>query len=145
MLQSIVKVFVVIAILFCLVDASAQGTTPRGEASRKGVSQTVSNLNTSLRNADLDALSEYIGESIDISLPTKQGHYSKAQAKYVLKEFFTNNPPKEVEVDYSDNISESEIATFTYISARGKYDTKVTIKASADGRKISEIRFESKN
>lgn len=143
MLHSIVKVFVITTLFFCAFQVSAQ--VDRGAASRTAVSQTVSNLNNSLRNADLDALSEYIGESVDISLPAKQGHYSKAQAKYVLKEFFTNNPPKEVQVDYSDNIAESEIATFTYISTRGKYDTKVTIKASPDGRKISEIRFESKN
>ena len=118
MLHSIVRVFLVITVLFCLIDVSAQVTNPgqKTRSSDVAVSQAVANLNSSLRNADLDALSNYIGESIDISLPTKQGHYSKAQAKYVLKEFFTNYPPKSVEVDYSDNISQSEIATFTYIS-----------------------------
>ncbi len=143
MLHSIVKFLLVVTVSFCVVEVSAQ--VGRGPASEAVVSQIAANLNSSLRNADLESLSKYLGESVDISLPSKQGHYSKAQAKYVLKEFFTNNPPKEVEVEYSDNISENVIATFTYTSTRGKYGTKVTLKATSDGRKISEIRFESKN
>lgn len=144
MFFSSLKNFLILTVVSSVFNLSAQSNF-RGTESSKSVSQTVSNLGASLRNSDLDALSNYIGESVDITLPTKQGHYSKAQAKYVLKEFFTNYPPKEVQVDYSHNISENEIATFTYISSRGKYNTKVALKSTSDGRKISEIRFEAKN
>jgi len=47
-----------------------------------------------IRKGDSKSLSRYFGENIELNFDGKKQNYSRNQAEFVMKDFFSKNPPK---------------------------------------------------
>ncbi len=99
-------------------------------------------LSTALSRADLDGVTRFLSEEkVYISTYSQQRNYTKAQAKYVIKELLTNSPPQKVEVYFQEKKADEEVIFYHYISTRGKYDLRITLQQFH----ITEMCFELDN
>lgn len=107
----------------------------------KTVSNNIEKIRSSLENEDYTEIAEYLAEKIQIDIRNRKGNYSKAQTKYIIKEFFNNNPLEKVQL-----LEEKDgLATFCGWGQKGNYEIKIRILITDEGYKISEIRVETVN
>lgn len=83
------------------------------------------NIDKSIQQAILsgnaEALASYFYSTIDLTIPEVQGSYSKAQAEFLMKNFFSKHPAKSFSI-INEGISGSEKSRFaigTYTSTKG--------------------------
>lgn len=60
------------------------------QAQKKEISEAESHI----RQGDAKNLSKYFGENIELNFDGKKQNYSRNQAEFVMKDFFSKNPPK---------------------------------------------------
>lgn len=147
MLKSGAKFLFIVGLSLSSFSLFAQ-TPTRGAGGNDIVAKKpeVQEVSSAIRNADIDKISKYMGEEVEISLPNKQGSYSKAQAKYVMKEFFTDYPPAAFTIVHTGSYNRSQYALGEYVSKNKKPSLEVNIlyTGEAGNQKIDQIRIEQK-
>jgi len=76
------KNFYLIAIFMCFTFAVV--------AQNKEISEAEAYI----RKGDSKSLSKYFGENIELNFDGKKQNYSRNQAEFVMKDFFSKNPPR---------------------------------------------------
>ncbi len=101
----------------------------------------IEKIQLSLENEDYTEIAEYLAKKIQIDIRSRKGNYSKAQTKYIIKEFFNNNPLEKVQLlEDKDGL-----ATFCGLGRKGNYEIKIRILTTDEGYNISEIYIEIPN
>jgi hypothetical protein len=77
------------------------------------------NINNYIKTGNSDKLSDYFFSTIEINLPNTKGSFSKAQAKQMIKNFFTTYPPLTFTI-INEGTSGNEKSNYTI----GTYETK---------------------
>ena len=54
----------------------------------------ISEAESFIRKGDSKSLSKHFGETIELNFDGKKQNYSRNQAEFVMKDFFSKNPPK---------------------------------------------------
>ncbi len=102
-------------------------------------------ITAAIRSGDAVKLSVYFfDDAIDLSLPSLEGTYSKAQAILLLKDFYTKNPPSSFVVDHegsSDNGSLYIIGSYKSTSA--SFRVYILIKKLSGNYLIQQLQFDT--
>jgi len=113
-------------------SASAQGDVP-------------AEIKTAIRNGSSRDLAKYFNNTIEIGLDGEKSSYSKTQAEFVLKSFFTKNPPAGFEFDHQGSSNQGQrYAIGTYNTKAGAYRVFVVVKQASGSYIIDTIDFTKK-
>lgn len=112
--------------------ANAQGDVP-------------AEIKTAIRNGSSRDLARYFNNTIEIGLDGEKSSYSKTQAEFVLKSFFTKNTPTGFEFDHQGSSNQGQrYAIGTYNCKAGAYRVFVVVKQANGSYVIDTIDFTKK-
>ncbi|MFO7790248.1 MAG: DUF4783 domain-containing protein [Bacteroidota bacterium] len=95
-----------------------------------------------IENGNVESLSEYFSESIELILLDKEGIYSKAQASQILKKFFHGNRPKSFNVLHKGGSENAKYAIGTLSTSKGKYRIHFLVKIKNNQALIHQLRIQ---
>lgn len=102
------------------------------------------NIAAALRTGNSKALAVYFSSTIEISLPDKEGTFSKVQSELIMKDFFTKNPPVSFLIDQKGSSSGGALFMIGTYKSNGKiYKTYILLKPFESQMLIQQIQFES--
>ncbi|MGC9331210.1 MAG: DUF4783 domain-containing protein [Bacteroidales bacterium] len=108
----------------------------------KPVNDIPVNIFKSIEAGDVESLSNYFSESIELILVNKEGIYSKTQATQILKQFFNTNRPKKFNVLHQGGSENAKYAIGTLNTTRGKYRIHFLVKIKNNKALIHQLRIQ---
>lgn len=102
-------------------------------------------VESAIAGGNASGLSVFLNSTVEISLPDKDETFSSTQAQFVLKDFFSKNPPKSFKIIHKGSSGNTYYAVGTYTSVKGIFDTNIFIKQVGDKLMIHQLRFEKEN
>lgn len=101
------------------------------------------NIVAAIKAGNSKALAQYFSTTIEITLPGKEGTFSKVQAEMIIKDFFTKYPPAAFEVNQKGSSSGgSQFIIGTYKSNNKLYKTYLLLKPIDKQLLIQQLQFE---
>ena len=97
-----------------------------------------------MRSGNSTLIAKYFDDLVDISMPDKSNTYSKTQAEFVIKDFFTNNPVKKFEIIHKGENAGSQFCIGTLYTKNGSFRTTIFMKQKGGGQLLQELRFENR-
>lgn len=98
---------------------------------------------TAMKAGNVNSMSVYFDNSVEITLPDKGNNYSKSQAEMVLRDFFNNNPVKGFTVIHKGQNAGYQYCIGTLLTKNGNFRTTIQMKQKKEAQVVQEIRFES--
>jgi hypothetical protein len=97
-----------------------------------------------LSTGDVETLSKYFADNVEISIQDKEQNYTKAQATEVLRGFFNTNKAKAFNQIHSGTSRESsdQYCIGNLSATNGEYRVYIYLKAVGSNLSIQEIRFD---
>lgn len=103
----------------------------------------VDDVVSAIKSGNSKMLANYFGNAVEISLPDKDGTFSKSQAEMMMKDFFTNHPPASFIVNQKGaSTGGSKFVIGTYKSGSVVYKVYLLLKASGQTFTLQQIQFE---
>lgn len=103
----------------------------------------ISDISTAIKSGNAANVSKYFHSSVDLTIPASEGSYSKSQAELILKNFFTNNPPKSFTIKHQGASNDGSLfAIGTYVSGNLSYRTYFLVKKIGESYLIHQLEFE---
>lgn len=100
---------------------------------------------SALNKGNVDSLSPYFDNMIEITLPSNANSYSKSQAVVILKEFFSANAVKSFKLIHKGNSGEgSSFGIGSLVTDHGTYRTTFFFRQKGNDFVLQELRFEKK-
>lgn len=101
-------------------------------------------ISAALGLGDVDALSKYFADNVEISIQDKEQVYSKVKAGEVLKGFFETNKPKAfAQVHKGQSRENSDQYCIGNLTATaGTYRVYLYLKVNGSSISIQEMRFD---
>lgn len=101
-------------------------------------------ISTALSTGDVDGLSKYLADNVEISIQDKAQVYSKTKAAEVLKGFFDSSKPKSfAQVHKGQSRENSDQYCIGNLTATaGNYRVYLYLKVNGAGISIQEMRFD---
>jgi hypothetical protein len=98
-----------------------------------------------IRSGDSRQLATFFGNTIDLTVIDKENVFSKAQAEFVLKDFFSKNPPKSFAIVHKGSSPDgTQYAIGNLVTGNGKtFRTSFYVKNSGGKYVLQELRIES--
>lgn len=88
-------------------------------------------------------LTNHFNTNVGLTINDAEGVYSKQQAEILIKQFFAQNPPKNVEIKHrGSSTGSAKYVIATYETAQGEYRVYVFMKSNGSTMLIHEMRFE---
>ncbi len=113
------------------------GTDQKAADISKGIAEAI-------RKGNVNDLSNYFNSTIDLTIPGKEGSFSKAQASQIVKDFFTKYPPKTFEIKHQGSSSDGSNYTIgSLVTPKGKFRTYYLIKNVSGKFFIQQLTFET--
>ncbi len=97
-----------------------------------------------LKTGDVNKLSKYFDQMVDVTIPNKSNSFSKGQAELVIKDFFTVNKVKNFELQHSGSNPSSNFMIGKLSTSNGEFRTTVYMRQRGDKLMIQGIEFELK-
>ena len=98
---------------------------------------------SALKAGNATELAKYFDNTVEITLPDKSNSYSKSQAEVVLRDFFSNNPVKGLDILHKGENGGSQYCIVKLITKNASYRTTVYMKQKGNRQTLQEIRFEN--
>jgi hypothetical protein len=98
---------------------------------------------TAIRSGNINKLSIFFDDRVDISLPEKSDTYSKAQAQMVIGDFFNTNGIPNFKITQQGESGGIEFCAGILQTRSGNYRTTLFFKRKADKHFLQEIRFQT--
>ena len=96
-----------------------------------------------LKTGNAKEVSQYLNQSIDISVDGSLNTYSKAQAEFVLRDFFKKHPPTDFTIVHSGASKGGlQYAIGRYQSNTESYNLMVRVKEVGGQNLIHELTFQ---
>ncbi len=101
-------------------------------------------ISTALSTGDVDGLSKYLADNVEISIQDKAQVYSKTKAAEVLKGFFDSSKPKSfAQVHKGQSRENSDQYCIGNLTATaGNYRVYLYLKVNGASISIQEMRFD---
>ncbi len=101
-------------------------------------------ISTALGAGDVDVISKYFADNVEISIQDKEQVYAKSKAAEVLKGFFDSNKPKAfAQVHKGQSRENSDQYCIGNLSATsGTYRVYLYLKVNGTNISIQEMRFD---
>lgn len=103
----------------------------------------IDELVSALRSGNAAEVAKYFDDNVEITLPSKNESYSKAQAQVILRDFFSNNDVKGFELKHKGDSPGGHYFIGTLQTKSGSFRTHVFMKAKGNREVIKELRFQS--
>ena len=101
----------------------------------------IDDIKTHLSSGNADKISTYFSSSVQMSLPSSKGLYSKSQAKIVLKKFFTQNKAKSASIVHKGaSGGGANYVIYKLVTENGSFRVQIFMKSTESG-KIHEIKI----
>jgi len=91
-----------------------------------------------------DAVARHFDDRVEITLLGDRKVHSKAQATYVLSEFFSDYKPVSFAFKHRGETNGTLYALGDLRCERGTFEVNIFVRTSPGARHVSEIRFEMK-
>ena len=96
----------------------------------------------SLKTGNYDELSKYFNSSVELVILDNENVYSKAQAKQIMKKFYTNHKPSAFTKLHEGGKEGSKYVIGNLSTSTGKYRVYFLIKSKNGKALIHELRIE---
>ena len=108
------------------------------------INTTIQEINTAIKTGNVSKLVSYLSDPVDLTLPSADDSYSKAQAEVILKKFFTQNKVKSYSQKRSGKSVDGSVFTIgSYTAVNGKvFRSYILVKSSGGKHLIQFIEFE---
>ena len=105
-----------------------------------------SEITKAIGKGDIETLSKYFDESVEICILDLEDMLDKSEAKTAVQSFFKDHHPKSFEVmhDGTSKGQDSKYFIGDLITADAMFRVYVYMKSTSDSYLIQEIRFEKK-
>ncbi|HOW30914.1 MAG TPA: DUF4783 domain-containing protein [Bacteroidales bacterium] len=118
-------------------------SAPQLHATTK-VTGVLESVAAAIRTGNSKELAKYFASTVEITLPEKDGSFSKVQAEMVMKDFFTKNIPSSFSVNQQGNSTGgSQFMIGSYKSGSRVFRTYVLFKPVNGQLFIQQIEFET--
>jgi hypothetical protein len=104
---------------------------------------SIDDVATAMRSGNVNQLSTYLDNRVDITLPDKSDTYSKTQAEMVIRDFFSNNGVQNFQVKHKGENAGSEFCIGVLKTRNGDYKTVLFMKLKGDKQLLQELRFQA--
>lgn len=104
--------------------------------------EVVNQVKEAIKAGSSKELSRFLNQTIDVTIDGKLQNYSKAQAEFVLRDFFKAHPPSDFNIIHQGSSKGGQpFAIGEYISGSDKYRVWMKIKTVNKDQLIQEISF----
>ena len=108
-----------------------------------GSNEILDKISLALKSGNSKELAKYFDNNIELTILRENGAYSKVQAEQVLKNFFSNNPPKSFKLIHKGSSNKgSQYGIGNLTTSKGTYRTYFYFKQKGEVFKIQELRIE---
>jgi hypothetical protein len=102
----------------------------------------ITQVKETIKAGSAKELSRYLHNTVDVTLDGNVQSYSKAQAEFVLRDFFKQHPPNEVNIIHQGSSRGGQpFAILQYKSGGETFRLFMKIKASGNTQLLDDIRF----
>ncbi len=102
----------------------------------------VEQVKESIKAGSAKELAKYLNASVDVTIDGKPETYSKAQAEFVLRDFFKANPPSEFNIIHQGQSKGGQpFAIGQYKSGSSTFRVWMKIKVAGNQSLVQEISF----
>jgi hypothetical protein len=96
-----------------------------------------------MKNAQTTGITKFFSNSVELTLLENEGIYSKQQSEQMLKNFFSQHPPKNVNIQHKGSSAQgAKYAIITYEASNGRFRTYIFMKDNGQGLQVNEFRIE---
>jgi hypothetical protein len=107
-----------------------------------GQSDVISQVKETIKAGSAKELSRYLNSNVDVTLEGNMQSYSKAQAEFVLRDFFKQHPPNEVNIIHQGKSKGGQpFAILQYKSGADTYRLFMKVKSQGNSQYLDDIRF----
>ena len=104
--------------------------------------EVVNQIKEAIKAGSAKELSKHLNQTIDVTIDGKLQNYSKAQAEFVIRDFFKAHPPSSFTIMHQGSSKGGQpFAIGAYISENDKYCVWMKIKTTNKDQLIQEISF----
>lgn len=104
--------------------------------------EVVEQVKETIKAGSAKELSKYMNQTVDVMIEEKMDTYSKAQAEFVLRDFFKAHPPSEFNIIHQGSSKGGQpFAIGLYKCNTETYRVFMKIKSVSDAQLVHEIRF----
>lgn len=104
--------------------------------------EVVDQVKEAIKAGSAKELSKHLSQTIDVTIDGKLQNYSKAQAEFVLRDFFKAHPPSDFSIIHQGSSKGGQpFAIGKYVSGSDQYRVWMKIKAVNKDQLIHEISF----
>ena len=108
----------------------------------QSAAKVIDDVKETIKTGSSKELSKFLSQTVDITIDGKVGSYSKAQAEFVLRDFFKAHPPNEFNVLHQGSSKGGQpFAIGQYKSGEDTYRVWMNIKSVDKSQLIQEISF----
>ena len=110
----------------------------------QGFSQgdVINEVKETIKAGSAKELSRYLHNNVDVTLEGSVQSYSKAQAEFVLRDFFKQHPPNEVNIIHQGKSKAGQpFAILQYKSGADTFRLFMKIKSNGNSQLLDDIRF----
>ena len=107
-----------------------------------GQSDVITQVKETIKAGSAKELSRYLNSNVDVTLEGNVQSYSKAQAEFVLRDFFKQHPPNEVNIIHQGKSKGGQpFAILQYKSGADTYRLFMKVKSQGNTQYLDDIRF----
>jgi hypothetical protein len=104
----------------------------------------INNIVLAITAGDAKKLASYFNSTVDLTVPSGDGTYSKSQAEMIVKNFFTQYPPVSFKINQQGSSNEgSQFSIGTLITKTAKFRTYFLLKKVNGTSLIHQLQFET--
>lgn len=108
----------------------------------QGAGKVIDDVKETIKTGSAKELSKFLSQTVDVTIDGKVASYSKAQAEFVLRDFFKAHPPSEFNVLHQGSSKGGQpFAIGQYKSGDDTYRVWMNIKSVDKSQLIQEISF----
>ena len=96
-----------------------------------------------LKSGNAKQVSAFFNNNLALTIMNDEGTYSKQQAEVIMRNFFAQNPPKQVSIQHRGSSGQgAKYAVAIYECTNGKFRAYIFMKDAGNGLLIHELRIE---
>ncbi len=97
-----------------------------------------------IRQGDVQCLSAWFAENLQISMVGKISNCSKNQARQILKNFFKENPPRSFNIIYKSGSYPMQCAVGDFSGGGYDYSITIMVKTNEKGSFVEQLKISRK-
>lgn len=103
---------------------------------------SIEDVVSAMKNGNVNQLSQYFDNMVEITLHDKSNAYSRSQAQVILKDFFNSYGVKTFRIVHKGSNSGSEFCIGNLQTKYGEFRTTIFMRSRSEKQVLQEIRFE---